>query len=814
MLKAYPESGGRFDELFEAARKPRAHWSHFFRALAATSAEDIKVRLAAAERQIRDSGVTYNVYADPQGLDRPWDLDVLPFIIAPDEWREIEAGIAQRAQLFDRILADLYGNQFLLQQGLVPPSLIYGQSGFLQQAHGMNLPGGVHLHVYAADLARSPDGRWWVMADRTQAPSGAGYALENRLIVSRTFPALYRDLRVQHVAHFFANMRDSLMHFAPKGDGPALTVLLTPGPYNETYFEHALLARYLGFPLVEGGDLTVRAGRVWLKTIGGLKRVHAILRRQDDSYCDPLELRSDSALGVAGLTDCARRGSVLIANALGSGVIESGALLGFLPRLCEHLIDETLRLPSIATWWCGEPAALADALEQADRVVFKSADPAYKFDPVFGEDLNEIGLAALSATLKLRPERVIAQEFVHVSQAPVLARGQSFRIAARGIGLRVFAIRSPSGYVVMPGGLTRVASGPNERFVSAQRGGSSKDTWVTSSGSVDASFTLLRSTVSAADLVHTGSGIPSRVAENLFWFGRYEERCDDSARLLRMALNEILRESDEDEDSFEPVLALAREFGLVEEGEEPESALLAAATQKNNPFGLPGNLRNLEQVAFNLRDRMSMDNWRTINLLVKDPVFGKETSLPDALNWLDRTITGLMTLSGFALDGMTRDDGWRFLSMGRRLERLAFQCLALQVAFQHGRASGLSWLLRVADSIVTYRSRYMARAEWLPVLDLLVLDSTNPRSVRFQADGVYSYLKKLEDTYGNCGSELLRPGIEALDGLDPAHDLQPENASLRDTVDMLRSTAFALSDGLSHRFFNHAQTNVWATLGV
>jgi uncharacterized alpha-E superfamily protein len=219
-------------------------------------------------------------------------------------------------------------------------------------------------------------------------------------------------------------------------------------------------------------------------------------------------------------------------------------------------------------------------------------------------------------------------------------------------------------------------------------------------------------------------------------------------------------------------------------------------------------------VAFNLRDRMSLDNWRTINLLVKDPVFGKETPLPEALNWLDRTITGLMTLSGFALDGMTRDDGWRFLSMGRRLERLAFQCLALQVAFQHGRTSGLSWLLRVADSIVTYRSRYMARPEWLPVLDLLVLDGTNPRSVRFQADGLYSYLKKLEDTYGNCGSELLRPGIEALDGLDAARDLQPESAGLRDTVDTLRSAAFALSDELSHRFFNHAQTNVWATLGL
>ena len=813
LLRGYPDSEGRFDELFEAPRKPRAHWMRFFRALTATSAEEIRARLAGAERQIRDSGVTYNVYADPQGLDRPWDLDVLPLIISPEEWRELEAGIIQRAQLFDLILADLYGSQSLLQQGLIPPPLIFGQSGFLRPARGMNLPGGVHLHIYAADLARSPDGRWWVMGDRTQAPSGAGYALENRLIVSRTFPALYRDIRVQHVAHFFAAMRDSLMYFAPKGDGPTLTVLLTPGPYNETYFEHALLARYLGFPLVEGGDLTVKGGRVWLKTLGGLKRVHAILRRQDDAYCDPLELRSDSALGVTGLTDCARRGNVLIANALGSGIIESGALLGFLPRLCEHLTGETLRLPSIATWWCGEPAALADALEQAKNVVFKTADPGYQFTPVFGEDLDEAGLAALAQKLREHPERYIAQEFVHVSQAPVLSRTQAYRISARGIGLRVFAIRSPSGYVVMPGGLTRVASGADQRVVSAQRGGGSKDTWVTSAGSVDTSFTLLRNTVAAKDLVHTGAAIPSHVAENLFWFGRYAERCDDSARLLRLALNQIL-DSDDDEDSFGPVLALAYACSLIGADEEAEAGLLAAATQDTNAFGLPANLRNLEQVAFNLRDRMSMDNWRTINALVKDPVFGRKASLPDALSWLDRTITGLMTLSGFAMDGMTRDDGWRFLSIGRRLERLAFQCLALQIAFEHGRVSGLSWLLKLADSIVTYRTRYMARPEWLPVLDLLVLDGTNPRSVRYQANGVYSYLIKLEDAYGSCGAELLRPCIEALDGLDAAQDLQPENVKLREAVDLLRSSAFSLSDRLGHRFFEHAQTNVWAWMGA
>ncbi len=814
MLATYAFEEGRFDELFERPHQPRPHWAGLFRELTRSSAVELRERLSWAERQIRESGVTYNVYADPKGFDRPWDLDVLPLVIAPEEWREIEAGIMQRATVFDAILRDLYGEQALLKSGAIPASLIFNQSAFLRPAHGIVPPAGIHLHVYAADLARSPDGRWWVMADRTQAPSGAGYALENRLIVSRTFPALYKDLHVQHLARFFASLRESFMHFAPKGDGPTLTVLLTPGPYNETYFEHALLARYLGFPLVEGGDLTVRDGRVWLKTIGGLRRVHAILRRQDDDYCDPLELRTDSALGVAGLVDCARRGSVLIGNALGSGVIESGALLGFLPQLTEQLTGEPLRMPSVATWWCGERAALEDALEHAERLVFKPADRAMGFDPIFGADLDAAGLAQLRAKLNAHPEHFVAQELIHVSQAPVLGKGEQRRLAPRGVGLRVFAVATPAGYVVMPGGLTRVASTRSQRVVSMQRGGQSKDTWVLSSAPVDTAFTLLRSTVTAKDLVRLRAGIPSRLAENLFWFGRYEERCDDCARLLRVALNLSLQETDAEDNARAPVLALAQAFQILKPGEEHEErALLSAATRESHRFGLPANLRALEGIAFNLRDRMSLDNWRTINALLKDPVLGRETSLGDTLAWLDRTVTSMMTLSGFALDGMTRDDGWRLLSIGRRLERLAFQCLALRVAFREGLHSGLGWLLELADSTVTYRSRYLARPEWLPVLDLLVADPDNPRSVLFQADGIHGYLVKLERVYGPCGCDEFAPMLRALTSFAPAK-LDPENADLRDAIDGLRIAAFNLSDRLAERFFNHAHASTATMLGL
>ena len=831
LLAAYPKAEQRFDELLSAPLVPRPHWSRLFQELQGADPHRTRERLASVDRQIRENGVTYNVYADAQGQERPWDLDMLPMLIPPDEWREIEAGIAQRADVLNRILADVYGNQYLLRAGLIPPALIFGHSGFLRPAHGMRVPGGIHLHVYAADLARSPDGKWWVMADRTQAPSGAGYALENRLIVSRIFPELFRDLHIEHLASFFAALRDSLAQSAPQGDGPRLSVLLTPGPYNETYFEHTFLARYLGFPLVEGGDLTVRDGKVWLKTIDGLKRVHAILRRQDDDFCDPLELRSDSALGIAGLTECARRGNVLVANALGSGVLESGSLLGFLPRLSEQITGEKLKLPSVATWWCGEPAALEDALEKLDTLVFKPANPAYPFETVFGEDLDAAGALEFRKKISAHPERYVAQELVRVSQAPVLDRDHARRqgaragtqgaravaLGARAVGLRVYAVAAPNGYVVMPGGLTRVAASHNARVVSMQRGGGSKDTWVMSPGPVNTAFSLLRSTVTAGDLKRSGAGLSSRVAENLYWFGRYAERCDNAARLLRVALGRTLLDDDDNADV--PITTLAHRFGMLDAGDliDPdacEANLMAAATREEHPFGLAENLQLLSRVAFNLRDRMSQDNWRTINGLLQDPVFRREQSISETLNWLDRAITGLMTLGGFALDGMTRDTGWRFLSIGRRIERLTFTSLSVSVALTEARAaghpsgvnpgynSGLNWLLRLADSIVTYRSRYMTRPEWLPVLDLLVQDDANPRSLRFAAEGVLGYVHKLEKVFGPCGGEILEPHVAALAALDARIDLRPESEHLIAVLGNLRSAAFALGDHLSTRFFN------------
>ena len=814
LLKDYSVPSGRYDELLAAPDAPRPHWEAFMRSLATRRPAEVSDTLQLLEREIRENGITYNVYADPRGADRAWQVDPLPLLIAPDEWTAIEAGIAQRADLLNRVLADIYGPQELIRSGAVPAPVVFGHSGFLHQVQGIRPPGGVHLFHYAADLARSPDGRWWVVSDRTQAPSGAGYALENRLAVSRVFPQMFRDLHVQHLASFFNTLRDSLLHWAPSDGGKPLVALLTPGPYNETYSEHALLARYLGFTLVEGSDLTVREGKVWLKTVAGLQRVHALLRRQDDDYCDPLELRSDSALGVAGLTDCARRGSVMIANALGAGVLESGALLGYLPKLARQLLGAPLLLPSVATWWLGEDAAFRDAWRRLDRLMIKPLDRASGGEALFGVDLTPAERAALHLRVAAHPQRYVAQEWVRVSQAPVIEReegaagrsererraGRDDRLSARTVGLRVFAVATPSGWRVMPGGLTRVAGDDDARVIAMQRGGRSKDTWVLADGPVNAAFSLLGATVTPADLVTARANVTSRAAENLFWFGRYSERCDATARLLRVALGTVLGDARAGDDESVPVLALAERHGLLEPPGDAGADLLRAATHAD--AGLSQHLRQLSGVAFLLRDRMSADNWRTLNQLTDDPIFGGDASLPSALAWLDRAVTALMTLSGFALDGMTRATGWQFLSLGRRIERLAQACAAIEVAIGAGRASGLDWLLDLTDSTMTYHSRYAVAPEWLPVLDLLVRDEANPRSIGFQVKGLVQYVDKLEIAHGRFAGFALGAAHHALSALE-ARDLRPESGTLAALLGQLQRVARVLSDELTLKFFSH-----------
>lgn len=824
LLSAYVQrnlAAERYDELCDTDGKARPHWQPILDLLGTTQPADIESRLAVAQQHIRDEGITYTIYADPQGKDRPWALDELPLVLPGEEWATLTYGLAQRARLLNGILSDLYGSQTLLKEGIIPPEVVYGAGGWLPAAFGTQAPGGVFLHSYAADLLRSPDGKWWVVADRTQAPSGAGYALENRMIMSRAFPELLSTMPVASLNEFFSTFRESLARHSPcNGESPRI-VVLTPGPLNETYYEHSLLARYLGFPLVEGGDLTVRDGFVWLKTINGLQRVHAILRRQDDAYCDPLELRSDSALGVAGLTDCARRGTVLLANALGSGVVESAALQGFLPAACEFLLGEELALPSVGTWWCGEAAAMGYVRAKLEDLVIKSVKGISDFEPIFGQDLSSEARQTLLKEIEASPDKFVAQEWVRLSQAPVLNRRPGpLQLDARSVGLRAYAVATEQGYEVMPGGLTRVESHRDARIVSMQRGGASKDTWILQPGVNDELLLQESKTGVAAPVINTG--VPSRVAENLFWMGRYTERAEGIARLLRLALSERLHYGRR--HGVSALHQLAWSYGLIvlppgceDPAQISVESLISCAANPSHPQGLSQTLHDLGRVGFSLRDRISHDHWRAMNRLVNDPAMLPSLTLGPTLVWLDRAVAGITTLSGFSLDAMNRDAGWRFLSLGRRIERLHLLSTALDIVIAQllqGNAADsainemnqpLDWLLDLTDSSGSFRSQTTGLASWRAMRSIVLLDATNPRSLRFQIEGIQQALQRLGADAGSAIVGLEQSGIQltewAIGGL-------PDLTELRHTFSILSQETASLNDLLATRYFNVSETAV------
>lgn len=821
LLADYPLNAGAYHELLDADGQVRPHWQQLFERLQRSSPAQLAQRQALLARQIQENGVTYNVYADPDGADRPWELDLLPNLIPAEEWQQIAAGVAQRAGVLNAVLADLYGPQQLLADGLLPAELIFGHNNYLWPCQGVQPPGGTYLHLYAVDLARAPDGRWWVTADRTQAPSGAGYALENRQIVSRAFPELYRDLRVQYLAGFFRTLQDTLARQAPAEGETPLVVLLTPGRFNESYFEHLYLARQLGYPLVEGSDLTVREAKVYLKTLAGLRRVHGVLRRLDDDFCDPLELRTDSALGVPGLLEAVRQGHVLVANALGSGVLESPGLPGFLPAIAKKLLGEELLLPSIASWWCGEPPVLEEALEKLDELLVRASFPSQSFAPVFGRDLDEAQRAELAERLKARPYAYVAQARAKLSQAPVW-QAEEGQLAPRAIGMRVFAVASAEGYRVMPGGLTRVAAEADAEVVSMQRGGASKDTWVLGERHASGEPWQWLRPLGVADLVRSDPFLPSRVVENLYWFGRYSERCEDGARLLRIMLARYV-DDDDDPQALQTALGLGESLGLLPGADsgELQQRLLEALLGEDWPDSLRANLQRLQWVAGSVRGKLSQANWQALLELQREAqgLDAEQADFGELLDFLDRLLLSLAALSGFALDDMTRDDGWRFLMLGRCIERLQFLCDSLANFLRSNAVddqSALEWLLELGNSSITYRTRYLASAQLIPVLDLLLLDEQNPHAVLFQLRTLLRSLERLGERFElpaerrlqHLEQQLARFSLSSLENpLFGSSGVNEVLGGLAALLEALSQAAAETSDRLGLRFFAHVDAS-------
>lgn len=813
--------GNSYDELSADGVNPRPHWSHLMEALRVIGPDELERRRVSAERRIRENGITYNIYSDPLGANRAWRIDIVPLLISADEWRFLEAGILQRARLLSLLLQDVYGPQELVAQGRFPAALLYANPAFLRPLVGVPVPPHSYLHMLAVDLARSPDGQWWVLADRTQAPSGSGYALENRTIVSEVLPDVFRTSNVLRLAPFFRAQREALKSLAAC-DNPRI-VLLSPGPYNETYFEHSYISRYLGFTLVGGADLTVRDRRVYLKTVDGLEQVDVILRRVDDTFCDPLELRGDSLLGVPGLVDAIVAGSVKVANALGSGIIETAAVMPFLPGLSRHLLGEELKLPSVATWWCGQNYALEWVLHHLDSVVVKPAFPSRAMEPVFGAELPPTERAQFVEQLRANPHEYVAQEQVPLSTAPVWENGG---LDSRSLVLRTYVLDTGNGLVAIPGGLVRVAEAEGS-VVSMQRGGHSKDAWVLWDSPVD-TFSLLRPRHEPVELRSASRAVPSSVADNVFWLGRYVERAENIARILRSMFSRV-RQAEPSE-----LACLLRLHGCLESRHgkllkaknarprslDLEREMMSVMTDAKRPDSLASALAEVSRIGGSVRERLSSDMMSLIGQLRDSIQIAPRAQFLEAPAMLTGCLELLSAFSGMERENITRGLGWLFLSMGRRLERAIYltrQLREITTPLAEHDWPLLECLLEVADSSMAYRTRYYTTLQPLAVLDVLMVDEMNPRSLDFQLSHLADLYQKLPRHVPEA-LQAMRDALALLRNFDlqalsyplPGAD-QPDNGSdalvrlerfLRDLERLLPSW----SNNLSSTYFSHART--------
>jgi len=801
-LRGYRPFAGIPDELFDRTGRPRDYWLNFLGDLAEYPDSEIRSRFSLATRHIRDTGVSHRVYG--QETEQSWPLSPVPLILSATEWAQIAAGVEQRALLMEALLADIYGEARLVAGGDLPAAALTGSPDFIRAMRGVKPPGGRYLQLYAADLGRGPDGRWWVLEDRTQAPSGAGYELENRLVLSRAYPNLYNAMNVERLAPFFDALRRGLAAGAERRD-PRIC-LLTPGPYSETYFEQAHLARYLGFLLVEGEDLVVRDGRAYVRTIAGLKRIDVILRRVDADFVDPLELNAASRLGVPGLLEAIRAGGVAVLNMPGSGVLESKALLGFLPKLCRRLLGEELKLPNVATWWCGQPRERALVETHPDLAIapaFNIQGPGGGFSkPRLMADLSPAERQEFLARLNDRPEDFVGQEVVRLSTTPVLRDG---RLEPAPFVLRVYAAATPEGVVVMPGGFCRTSDQPDVRAISMGEGVRTADVWVITDKPVER-ITLLSSQEDVKVRRIMGH-LPSRAADNLFWLGRYLERAEATLRLVRSLCTSLMDSEAAIHGAGETLVRLQElliAWGALDEEALGGRALDAArdTLHDEEAYGsVIALVRKARRTAAGMRERLSPDFW-TLLLNLENGLTDPNRRLlseAGALQQVENALRNLAALAGLAQENMNRTAGWRFLDMGRRIERGINTCrFTRTLAHAQATTDDLDLLLDLADSQITYRARYLVGLALAPVLDMVMLDPFNTRSMAFQIVTLKDHLAALPS--------LLEDGMmEAPDRILVllATQVETKDASGFDaeTIDDFEGALLRLSNAVADRYF-------------
>jgi uncharacterized circularly permuted ATP-grasp superfamily protein/uncharacterized alpha-E superfamily protein len=757
LLAAYAPTPGVYDELLDGEGRPRPHWNKLLRDFAAMGPNLRRSAGNTAESLLREHDVAY-IAAD-SGNRRPWHLDVFPLLIAPADWENLAAGLVQRARILNGVVEDIYGGQQLLKSGDLPAPAVFANPNFIPHCHGYQADDGVFLQFLAFDVARAADGTWWVLSQRTESPAGIGYALENRIVTSRSIPDPFDASNLHRLAGFFRSFAD---YFARLSD-QHLSVVLTGGPDDQDYFEHALIGRYLGYPVVESADLTVRDNRVFLKTLEGLERVDVILRRIASDTCDPLELRSLPGIGIAGLLHAARSANVVLANAIGSGVASSEALFSLMPALARRLLGEDLKLPSIASWWCGQPEARAFVQNNLQHLSLRHAFARRSLLTAGAEEFSKsdpdlVDPAAFNALLNVRPYDFVGLERMTPSTAPCLTTSGVLKPVP--MVMRVYVAVTRDGYQAMPGGLVKVSDrdlGEGSHY--------SKDVWVLSDQALERE-TLIKP-LRAATLKRSDRDLPSKTADDLFWLGRYFERAEGSVRLYR---NLFLRLAGEASLGNMPVSLNILTSLLVSQERLSQSRArraLAAGSRAveheiwnvlfdpDSPDSLAQVLRNVARTADHVRERLSPDAWRIIERLTSVPnLRWRVHSVSDAVNVLNDLIESQSAVNGLIHENMTRGYGWRLLDIGRRIERTRFiikvmRELLVRANRDHPGVLGLQ--LELADSLITYRSRYRAEAQTPAVLDLVLADESNPRSLAFQLGAMRGHMEvmPLEDLHGH-----------------------------------------------------------------
>ena len=824
-----------YDEVRNTPQDLRPSWNVLAEELGRIGEAGMERRWKQIRRMLHQNGIAYSAYGDPAVRELHLQLDPLPHLIKTPEWNQIDEALKQRAELLNLMLADLYGPRTLLSDGVLPADILFNHPHYHLPYHDLPTPGGKHLHFYAAEVIRSPQGNWWIKSDRTGSPGGSGFALENRIAISRAFPDCFRRCNVQRLAPYFMALRDNLSSLAKTNQDNPHIAILSAGTKSARYFEDSFLARYLGLTLVETSDLVVRSGRVMLKTLAGLVPIDVIFRRQQSNSLDPLELGGGAA-GIPGILQVIRDEKVVVVNAPGSGLVESPVFMAFMPMICKALLKCDLKLPGVATWWGGDPNSLTLMLDRIDELHLV---PAFRVRTVIGQNPKSAGgrqgiPKSLKPETMTRDERIsllrnhpnewVGQEKVARSSTAVWRDGN---LCPGYLSMRTFLTSKEDSWQSLPGGLVRISSTPHESLRNPFEDGGTKDGWVLTDGPVSPQ-SFIKKPGEPLEPVRSNGFLPSRIADNLCWLGRYLERADASARILRAVLTRLTSETDPNDTIELPglvkALALSGQIDVgyaIKEFSDKlppiETSLIVNTLNPDDPHSIRFQVDQILMLAGTVRDRLSSHTWRIVQELGSDikRCEPKTCDLVDLLDVIDSLIVGLAAFGGFVSEFMTRSHGYRFLNFGRRLEHALQITTLLKNCFANEKeVSGelLESILEISDSGLTYRSRYYANLQLPAVLDLLLVDELNPRSLAFQLRKLDENLQLLpgisDDATAANDQQLAADVIASVQTTEVVElskvDADGKRPALLELFDSIEKRLPEISTLISNRFFVHS----------